>query len=427
LVDYIELGHSNENLFLNLAMSMPRAVRHINEVRILDSLYRLGTSTRAELARELGLMRSTVGNLIAGLMERGMVLEHEVTGGTPGARAGRPGQHVQLNPHHFAIIGADIGVGHLTVACIDLTGRLIESKTVDFQATDREVGPMLEKLADMIRRAIRRLPAGQVPRGLCVAVPGLVEKDDQTVMRAPVLHWHDVPLSALLKEELKWNDSITLVNDANAFAAAEVYGRIRRTLEEALFVYMDAGIGGGMVSQGRLMRGWNGYAGELGHILLGEHGFDPEAVVKGSFESYAGRYALMARYRQLGGSAKDLDGVVAELRAGQDPARQAAKEWAWWLGRGLASLIAVLNPERVVIGGPLAKLCGAVEAEVVDSVTTHLVRPYPMPPIEVTAFGIDACAIGAAMTVHRNLLSFDERLVFGGEGQSAEAASTESD
>lgn len=394
-------------------MSMPRAVRHINEVRVLDSLYRLGTSTRADLARELGLMRSTVGNLVAGLIEQGMVLEREVSGSTPGGRAGRPGQHLQLNPGHSAIIGADIGIGHLSVVAVDLTGRLIESKTVEFEAPRSDVDPAVRKLTEMIRRAIRRLPPGQVARGLCVAAPGLIDREKQTVMRAPVLDWHDVPLPRLLQQALQWEGSVSLENDANAFAAAELYGRARAGMDDALFVYLDAGIGGGLVSQGKLLRGHHGYAGEIGHIHLGERGFDPQTALQGSFESYVGRNALMAKYRHQTGDAAGLAEFVAALEANEPVAHRVAVEWAWWLGRGLASLVAVLNPARVVLGGPLAGIHAHVDARVMDSVRKHSVTPYPLPPIEVTGLGIDACAFGAAMTLHRSLFSLDERLVFG--------------
>src|ERR1700712_3197750 len=111
-------------------MSMPRAVRHINEVRILDSLYRHGVMTRADLARELGLMRSTVGNLVARMAEQGLILENAVSGSTPAGRTGRPGQDVQLNPAHSTFIGVDIGVGQMSVVAVDLLGRPIRSRSV---------------------------------------------------------------------------------------------------------------------------------------------------------------------------------------------------------------------------------------------------------------------------------------------------------
>jgi predicted NBD/HSP70 family sugar kinase len=277
-------------------MSMPRAVRHINEVRILDSLYRNGTNTRADLARELGLMRSTVGNLIAGMADQGLILDSEVAGSTPGGRTGRPGQLVQLNPAHSTFIGADIGVGHMSVVAVDLLGRPFKSRSVAFEPRHGEVDETVAALGAAVRAMIKQLPDVQALRGICVTVPGLVDRDG-VVLRAPVLGWNTVPVQKLVAAKLKWSGILALENDANAFAAAELYGRWPSAYADALFVYLDAGIGGGLVSQGKLLRGHSGYAGEIGHIHLGEHGFDPLTPVQGSFESYVGRDAVMARYK----------------------------------------------------------------------------------------------------------------------------------
>ncbi|MEY4756295.1 MAG: hypothetical protein RJA34_1193, partial [Pseudomonadota bacterium] len=334
-------------------MSMPSAVRHINEVRLLAALYRLGMSTRADLGRELGLMRSTVGNLIAGLIEQGMVFETEVSGYTPGGRTGRPGQSVQLNPHHSAIIGADIGIDHLSVVAVGLTGIPVVSKTVDFDGPSSDVEQAVSALAALIARVMRSLPSAQPVSGICIVAPGLVDHDKGTIMRAPVLGWHDVPIQALLKEKLKWAGEISLENDANAFAAAEVYRRVKYPTDNALFVYMDAGVGGGLVTMGRLMRGHNGFAGEIGHIHLGEHGFETNTPVQGSFESYVGRNAVLSLNRHHGGSSETLQDFLDELSVQKPAALRTVAEWAWWMGRGIASLISVLNPATVVLGGPV--------------------------------------------------------------------------
>lgn len=396
-------------------MSMPSAVRHINEVRLLAALYRLGVSTRADLGRELGLMRSTVGNLIAGLIEQKVVLETEVIGATPSGRsAGRPGQSVQLNPNHSAIIGADIGIDHLSVVAVGLTGIPVVSESVAFDGTSGDVGAAVNSLAALITKVMKALPASQPVSGICIVVPGLVDHENGTVMRAPVMGWHDVPIQKLLKKKLKWTGEITLENDANAFAAAEVYSRVKNPIDNALFVFMDAGIGGGLVSGGRLMLGHNGYSGEIGHIHLGEHGFESRTAVQGSFESYVGRNAVLALNRHHGGKCKSLEEFLVDLKAQKPAALRTVAEWAWWMGRGLASLISVLNPARVVLGGQVAQLYLHVEGEVLESIKKHLVLPYPIPIIELSELGDDACAIGGAMTIHRNLLSFNNKLVFGG-------------
>ena len=401
-------------------MSMPRAVRHINEVRILNSLFRHRTTTRAGLARELGLTRSTVGLLIAAMIKQRLVTETEVSGATPSGRSGRPGQVVQLNALHSAFVGADIGVGHMSVVAIDLLGRVAETRTVAYEPASGDVKTRIAALAALVRRVIKRLPRGQLVQGICVTVPGLVDRDG-VVLRAPVLGWNSVPVQGLLGARLKWSGTLASENDANAFAAAELYGRSPAASADALFVYLDAGVGGGMVAQGELLRGHRGYAGEIGHIHLGEQGFDPLTVVQGSFESYVGREAVLARFRHHGGEGTRLEDLIEALAAHAPAALQTISELGWWLGRGLASLISTLDPERIVLGGPLAALYAYAEPEVLDSVKKHLVVPFALPTVEVSSLGLDACAIGGAMMLHHALLSIDARIVYGGNDSGRDA------
>jgi predicted NBD/HSP70 family sugar kinase len=397
-------------------MSMPRAVRHINEVRILDSLYRHGVMTRADLARELGLMRSTVGNLVAGMAEQGLILENEVSGATPAGRTGRPGQAVQLNPAHAVFIGIDIGVGHMSVVAVDLSGRPFESRSVALEPKAGEVAQTVHAVVAAVRTMFKQLPDQQAIRGICLTVPGLVDHDG-AVLRAPVLGWSAVPIRRLVAARLKWPGVLALENDANAFAAAELFGRSPAAYADALFVYLDAGIGGGLVSQGKLLRGHSGYAGEIGHIHLGEHGFDPLAPVQGSFESYVGRNAVLARFRHHGGNGSTLEAFIQALTSQVPAALRTISEWAWWMGRGIASLISVLDPVRIVLGGPVAALYAHVEQQVVESIERHLVLASSLPSIEISKLGADACAIGGAMILHQRLLSFDERIVYGGSNE----------
>lgn len=400
-------------------MSMPRAVRHINETRVLAALYRLGVATRADLARELGLTRSTVGNLVAGLIEVGMLMETDAHAQSNG-RSGRPGQDVRLNPSHSAVIGVDIGVGHLSVVAVDMTGRPVQSRTVDYEGRAADVDQTLKQLAAMIKALVRHLPPSQHVQGLCAVAPGLVDRESSVVVRAPVLGWNDVPVAQLLRDLLDWPGVVALENDANAFAAAELYGPTGVPgSQNALFVYLDAGVGGGIVSQGRLMRGQNGYAGEIGHLYVGDKGFDPKSTLPGSLESYIGRSAILVRYRHHGGGGRALPEFMADLAVGKAPALEAASEWAWWLGRGLASSISVLDPARVVLGGPVAQLYPFVEDKVAQSMREHLVPACPLPVVEISTLASDACAIGAAMMLHHDLLAIDEELVFGASDPSA--------
>ncbi|MEY4748964.1 MAG: hypothetical protein RIQ60_1178 [Pseudomonadota bacterium] len=392
-------------------MSMPRAVRHINEVRILASLFHRGTTTRADLARELGLMRSTVGNLVGGLIAQGLVVEATLADVDAGGRSGRPGQGVAMNARHAAFVGADIGVGQLSVVAVDLLGEPVASRTVAIEPTPGDADATIAALADLVQALLRDLSPAQPVLGLCVTVPGLVSQGGQ-VVRAPVLGWRGVPLKQALTARLGWSGPLSLENDANAFAAAELFGR-DPPRGEALYVYLDAGVGGGLASHGRLLRGQRGFAGEIGHIHLGEQGFETRTAVQGSFESYVGRDAVLARVQQHGGRADTLDGLLAGVAAAEPAALRTLADWAWWLGRGLASLISVLDPGRIVLGGPVAALLEPARPQVLASIERHLVTPFELPSLVVSVLGSSVCALGAARGLLHDHLSIDESLVFG--------------
>ena len=410
-------------------MSMPRAVRHINEVRVLDALYRQGALTRADLARHLGLMRSTVGHLVAGMIEQGLVVEapwEEAVSPPSASRLGRPGQLVRLNDQRSAFLGLDLGVGHLSVAAVDLAGRAFFSRTLALHLPFGELDGLLDRAVELVELALEELGPDRQVQGLTVVVPGLVGEEG-CVRRAPLLGWRDIPLQSLLTQRLTWTLPFALENDANAFAAAEMYRRDHPSPGDGLFVYLDAGVGGGLASGGRLLRGHRGQAGEIGHIPLGERGFEPRTAVQGAFESYVGREAVLARFEQLGGAgeiavagqtwanAPDRWTTFEQALAAQTPAAlRTLADWAWWMGRGLAALISVLDPSRIVLGGPVAALYRACAPAVADALARHLVQPAQLPPIEVSAQGAEVCALGGAMLLHRAHLSIDERLVYGG-------------
>ena len=180
---------------------------------------------------------------------------------------------------------------------------------------------------------------------------------------------------------------------------------------------IDAGVGGGIVSNGKLLRGHDGYAGEIGHIFVGDNGFFELATLPGSLESFIGRQAVVARFRFHGGTGGSLEDLVEALGAGVSSAAMAAADWSHYLGRGIATLTSVLNPGKIVLGGPVAVLHHYTHEEALASVRKHLLPGHPIPEIELSPLGADGPAVGAASMMHQSMLAVDENLVFNG-GQS---------
>lgn len=392
---------------------MPRAVRHINEIRTLDALFQTGPMSRADLARELGLTRSTASSIVSALVLEGLVSEDETDIPGRGNRTGRPGTYVRLRPEHAIFLGAYLGVGHKTVVAIDLNAQVIARTTTSSDLNQTDPDTAVSDLVSLIRSVIHRLPVPESVRGLSVTVPGMLDHDGN-IFLAPILRWTDVPILQMLRTRFPEVRVIEAENDANAFAMAEMYRAGKSAPTEAIYLFLDAGVGGAVVSNGQLVRGHDGFAGEIGHIFVGDEGFVAMGALAGSLESFVGREAILARYRFHGGVTHSIDDFLAALAAGAEPAIATATDWSRYLGRGLATLTSVFNPARIVLGGPISSLLSFSEHGVLATMRKHLLPGQPLPIIELSSLGAEGPAIGAAAILHRRTLSFDEELVFHG-------------
>lgn len=391
-------------------MSMPRAVRHINERRVLDVVFRQGKVSRAGIARELALTRSTAGSIVASLVSEGLLLEDE-TKDDKSAGTGRPGTFVHLNPKHGLFVGADIGVGRISVIVIDFAATIVAERHVMLDDDRRDMERLLDQLASIVGEALCPLGGGAPVRGLCVTVPGVIDKAG-VVLRAPFLGWKNAPLLQALTDRFPDIPAIAAENDANAFAIADRHRSGDSTGDPEIHLFLDAGIGGAVTTSGQLLRGDNGYAGEFGHMVLGETGFAKVATRAGSFESFVGREAILARYRQHGGTVDGLDDLKAQAGRGARAAIATLDDWAFYLGRGLSIITSIFDPSRIVLGGPVASLFDHCAEAVGRHIRSNLLEDQPIPVIELSRCGLEAPALGGALLLHRDLFAVDENLVF---------------
>lgn len=407
-------------------MSMPRAVRHINERRVLDSLLRKGPMTRAELARDLSLTRATAGNLVSGLTRAQLVMEGTAADReTRDTRPGHPGSLVELNGSYASFLGAEIAVGRIRLIEMNLCGEILYRGERAFDPAHSSPS----RIINLLTAAIARIPKPSVlpqVRQLGVAVAGLVSAGG-TVLRAPFLEWHDVELVQMLTARLPEFSTIVAENDANAFAGAELWQASCDPPADAVYLLLDVGVGGGMVSNGALVRGRHGSAGEIGHMPLSEPAKKTRSILPGSLESFVGIEALLEDFREHRGKADHFESFAEQVKQQNPIAKQTLKRWAGNLGRGLAILSAVLDPDRFVFGGPASVLVDECKPAIERALRSHLMETQKLPALMVSHLGADAPAIGAALTLQRKFLAFDTDLIFNGSsGPQPEAGKTES-
>ncbi len=373
--------------------------RRPNFGRVLRHLFEHGPSSRADLARGLNLTKATMTDLSSELIRRGLVRETG-TGGRPAI--GRPGTRLELQGRAICFLGAEIGVDRLAVTALDLEGRVLGSEERCGPLAGLPVDAVLASLVDLVTMfRAAHLDAAVPLGGLGVSIPGFLARDG-TVLSAPLLGWRDVPVQALLQRRFGW--PVCVENDANLFAHAEWYLSPERRRREMLVILVSAGVGGGLISGGKLMRGAHGLAGEIGHLGVG--GDATEASGRGlrSWEEVVGKAAILDVCERAFGAGTDMAGFAARLEACDGRAAAIAAVWAHWLARGLVSLVYAYDPGEIVVGGELAGLFAACRASVQAEIARLLVPGFPLPALEASRFGADGCAIGGATMMHAAFL-----------------------
>ncbi|SEC52596.1 Sugar kinase of the NBD/HSP70 family, may contain an N-terminal HTH domain [Nocardioides exalbidus] len=361
-------------------------LRRSNTGAVLRALRRLGPSTRVELARHTGLAKATVGVIVADLEEAGAVTEE---GSRPGVR-GRPGRPVVLRGRRFLTLGLELNVDYVSAVALDLTGDIVSSSS--------RPGGQVADLHDLACSTLSdHLGAGTRLVGATLAVPGLVRDDDATVAWAPNLHvaWPEV--SDLLGT-LVPGRRIEVSNDANCAAYAESHHGAAVGVAHSLYLTGTVGIGAGIVQDGEVMRGAAGFAGEVGHMPVGDSTAECGCGRRGCWEASIGLHAMLAAVgmSELDTPLQTAEAVAARART-DATVRAGLARVGRDVGLGLAMLSNVLDPEVVVLGGYFAPLGDFVldpARRTLDDRLPSLVQVRP--DLRPSTLGIEAAALGAA-------------------------------
>lgn len=383
-------------------MSMPSAVRQTNETRVRHTLLTQGPMSRANLARELALTRATASNLVANLMAAGQIIELDEDEPQKQQRTGRPSTLVALNPDHALSLGAYIGADHVSLCAVDYAGQSRHFEEAELRAGQTSPAEVAGVLAALVADFVAQLPKGGALAGLNVAVPGIVTLDGE-VLRAPPLGWGHVAFKQALEHHLAAVPVELLVNDANAFAYAAQRKLQSQALQNAVFVLIEDGIGGCLLSEGRLLQGHAGLAGEIGHIPMGAPGFINLSGTDSALESFFGRRAVLACFAAKGGKAESLSEFLNQIAQGDPLADTVLAECLGYFARGLAIAAALLNPEAIVIGGRASGLVRPVKDELERQLHQHLLPSTTKPALILSDVGREGPAVGAAYLQHARL------------------------
>lgn len=347
-------------------LSFPHSIpRNFNKRVVLDYIrFANGGISRAELARRMAISRAAVSGIVSDLMAMDLLREAQVST----ASIGRRPFMLEINPQRGYVLGIDLGITHLEILLADFSARIFASTRLEI---DIQSGPAA--CLRVIDQQVDRLLSGQGMRlaqvhAAVIGVPGPVLTTPGTVRQPPLMPgWDQFPIRTHLQD--LWELPVSVANDAELGALGEwAYGAAQ---EENNLVYIKAGsgIGAGLLLNGRIYHGESGAAGEIGHITVQEPGSLCTCGNYGCLETIAGGNAILRRAFEAAriapdsklaeylsaGNASALQ--VAQAAAEGDPAAlQIITEAGTCIGVAVASLINLINPGLVVIGGGLAQI-----------------------------------------------------------------------
>ncbi|MDE8667602.1 ROK family transcriptional regulator [Pseudarthrobacter sp. H3Y2-7] len=371
------------------------ALRQLNQQRIIETLMS-GPSTQAELARQTGLSTATVSNIVKIMQDAGLASTEPITS------SGRRALNVRLNSNGAVAVGIDFGRRHLRVVLASLSYHVIAEESVllplghqSEEGIDAAV-LLLDKL--LLESGVDR--AALVGAG--VGIPGPIDRRTGTVAQGAILpEWVGINILQHLEETLKM--PVFVDNDANLGAWSEVTWGPHTGVSNLMFLKIGSGIGAGLILNGAPYYGTVGITGEIGHATIHEQGLVCRCGNRGCLETIASTTTmieLLSRGEDPPASPAD---IVRKALA-RDPATlRVVDDAGQAVGRALGNVANLINPEVIVVGGPLAGLGDLL----LDPIRRGLIR-HAVPVVGETttltmsSLGDRAEALGAAALVFQH-------------------------
>ncbi|MCR2783816.1 MULTISPECIES: ROK family transcriptional regulator [unclassified Microbacterium] len=357
--------------------------------------------TKAELATLTGLARSTVSSRVDALLASGLVRP----AGEAVSTGGRPPVRIAFNPLAGFVLAVDLGATHATVAVADLAGHILGSRTRQLDIADGPE-PVLDSVladADALLGDIGAPPERLV--GVGIGVPGPVEHSTGRPTNPPIMPgWDRFDVPGYV--QATYQVPVLVDNDVNILALGE-QALGWPGVEDLVFVKVATGIGAGIISGGQLQRGAQGSAGDMGHVQVPySHDSPRPPGDERDLEAIASGTAIAAELRAQGIEARASSDVVTLVRSGNPAAIAATRQAGREVGEVLATVVNMLNPSLIVIGGSIARagehlLAGVREVVYRRSIplaTQHL-------GIVQSQAGETAAVLGAAIMVTRHVLA----------------------
>jgi len=368
----------------------------------LFQLLRDGTPrTRAELAATTGLARSTIALRVGELIDLGLVSPVNDAQST----GGRPSSQFALNQTARVVLAADLGATHATIAVANLSGKILTRTSGPIDIAD---GPE-SVLAWMVEVGRKQLDELGLKRSdvisIGIGLPGPVEHDSGRPVNPPIMPgWDGFDVPARVRQD--FDVPVLVDNDVNIMALGE-QAFAWPQVDNLIFVKVATGIGSGVISSGRLQRGAQGIAGDIGHVRIARgDGVACHCGNLGCLEAMASGPAIAKTLRALGHNVESNASVIELVREGNIDAIQAIRQAGRDLGEVLTACVSLMNPSVIVVGGSMAAVGEHIIAGVREIIYT---RSMPLATSHLTiaasAAGAEAAILGASLLAIHHALS----------------------
>jgi N-acetylglucosamine repressor len=383
-----------------------------NDGLVLSTIYAADKISRAAIARRTALSRTSVGEAVAELLERGLVEEI----GLGRASLGKPPILLQVKSDARHLIGVDLSAAEFRGAVVNLRGEIRHA--VNLPRDGRSGAAALELVYALLDELIAQAEAPLL--GMGIGTPGLIDfRRGSPVHWAVNLDWLDVPLRDAL--ETRYGVPVHVLNDCRAAAMGEYFFGARHPSGNLVVIKSEEGLGAGVVLEGRLLHGDHFGAGEIGHLVFGDDGRACRCGSHGCLETIASASAILRAVRAAaladascvlheaamgeGDPPLNMRAVQSALDAGDVTVQAVVQEAGRALGQAIAMLVGTLNVQDIVIAGEVTELgeslLGVVNQEVLGRCLVALARSTR---IELSPISADITALGAAaVLLHEEL------------------------
>ncbi|MDP4087290.1 MAG: ROK family transcriptional regulator [Bacillota bacterium] len=371
-------------------------VKKENKTLVLKLIKNHSPISRADTAQKLGLNKGTVSSLVAELLDEQLITES----GPGESSGGRRPVMLLFNQNAGYTIGVDLGVNYILAVLTDLQGNIICQKNEKNESHSFEdTFKLLKTIISSLIKKAPTSPYGVV--GIGIGAPGIINMNGDVVL-APNLQWRNLSLKQKLED--CFNIPVIVENEANAGAYGENKFGIGQNLVNLIYVSSGIGIGAGIILNGDLYKGINGYSGEFGHMTIDFNGIECSCGNKGCWELYASEQSLLnlAQKLDLGDKGNlTLDDLITLAEEGNTSVIELFNIIGHNLGVGIINIIHAFNPQKIIVGNRLVHARQWMEDSILKVIKQHTLTFHQSDveisfsdlSIPVTALGVAAFSI----------------------------------